>query len=101
MPGRYKLHQLHRAFQLLFWWEDYHLHMFRIRGRRYGHPEHFEDDDDYKDVLDERGTCARRPRSHTDVLQDLQMLRGEASYFLSESVACRSDMACRKAACFT
>ncbi len=35
VPDRYTLHQLHRVFQLLFGWLDYHLYEFAVGGRRF------------------------------------------------------------------
>jgi len=38
VPDEYTLHQLHRVFQLLFGWQDYHLYDFRIGERRFEQP---------------------------------------------------------------
>jgi len=38
VPDDYTLHQLHRVFQLLFGWQDYHLYDFRIGERRFEKP---------------------------------------------------------------
>jgi len=38
VPDNYTLHQLHRVFQLLFGWQDYHLYEFRIGERRFEEP---------------------------------------------------------------
>lgn len=38
VPDEYTLHQLHRVFQLLFGWQDYHLYDFRIGERRFEEP---------------------------------------------------------------
>jgi Plasmid pRiA4b ORF-3-like protein len=38
VPDSYTLHQLHRVFQLLFGWQDYHLYCFRIAERRFEEP---------------------------------------------------------------
>lgn len=48
-----KLPQLHRILQLLFNWEDYHLHDFKVGGRTYSVPDP-EDADFGRKVLDER-----------------------------------------------
>lgn len=39
VPDHYTLHQLHRVFQLLFGWLDYHLYDFRIGERRFEEPD--------------------------------------------------------------
>jgi hypothetical protein len=39
VPDAYTLHQLHRVFQLLFGWQDYHLYDFRIGERRFEAPD--------------------------------------------------------------
>lgn len=39
VPDEYTLHQLHRVFQLLFGWLDYHLYDFRIGERRFEAPD--------------------------------------------------------------
>jgi hypothetical protein len=39
VPDSYTLHQLHRVFQLLFGWQDYHLYDFRIGERRFEAPD--------------------------------------------------------------
>lgn len=39
VPDDYTLHQLHRVFQLLFGWLDYHLYDFRIGERRFEAPD--------------------------------------------------------------
>ena len=36
VPADLTLYGLHRAVQIAFGWEDYHLHAFRLHGRRYG-----------------------------------------------------------------
>lgn len=38
-PEDYTLHQLHRVFQLLFGWLDYHLYDFRAGDRRFEAPD--------------------------------------------------------------
>ena len=38
VPDNYTLHRLHRVFQLLFGWQDYHLYDFRIGERRFEEP---------------------------------------------------------------
>ena len=38
VPGEIKLSKLHPIFQAAMGWEDYHLHVFEIGGRRYGVP---------------------------------------------------------------
>jgi hypothetical protein len=41
VPGWYTLNQLHRVFQMIFGWQDYHLYAFEIGSRRFErkHPE--------------------------------------------------------------
>lgn len=39
VPGDMKLHRLHDLLQLLFNWEDYHLHEFVLGKLRYGVPD--------------------------------------------------------------
>ena len=39
VPDHYTLHQLHRVFQLLFGWLDYHLYDFTIGERRFEAPD--------------------------------------------------------------
>ncbi|NGO55441.1 plasmid pRiA4b ORF-3 family protein [Allomesorhizobium camelthorni] len=36
VPEEMTLYALHRAIQIAFGWEDYHLHAFKLHGRRYG-----------------------------------------------------------------
>lgn len=36
VPADLTLYGLHRAIQIAFGWEDYHLHAFKLHGRRYG-----------------------------------------------------------------
>lgn len=36
VPADLTLHGLHRAIQIAFEWQDYHLHAFKLHGRRYG-----------------------------------------------------------------
>lgn len=36
VPSELTLYGLHRSVQIAFGWEDYHLHAFRVHGRRYG-----------------------------------------------------------------
>lgn len=36
VPSDLTLHGLHRASQIAVGWEDYHLHAFKMHGRRYG-----------------------------------------------------------------
>jgi hypothetical protein len=38
VPGEYTLAQLHRTLQLVFGWQDCHLHEFEIGGRRFEAP---------------------------------------------------------------
>lgn len=38
VPDEYTLHRLHRVFQLLFGWQDYHLYDFRIGERQFEEP---------------------------------------------------------------
>jgi hypothetical protein len=54
VPGRYTLHQLHRVFQLLFGWQDYHLYEFEVAGRRFSTP----DDDRWDEIPSEDATRA-------------------------------------------
>lgn len=35
IPEDFTLFELHRAIQIAFGWEDYHLHAFKLHGRRY------------------------------------------------------------------
>jgi hypothetical protein len=35
VPARMTLYELHRAIQIAFGWEDYHLHAFKLHGREY------------------------------------------------------------------
>ncbi|TYR36418.1 plasmid pRiA4b ORF-3 family protein [Mesorhizobium microcysteis] len=35
VPAQMTLYELHRAIQLTFGWEDYHLHAFKLHGREY------------------------------------------------------------------
>jgi hypothetical protein len=39
VPREYTLAQLHRTLQLVFAWQDYHLHRFEIGGRRFEAPD--------------------------------------------------------------
>ena len=39
VPREYTLAQLHRTLQLVFAWQDYHLHMFEIGERRFEAPD--------------------------------------------------------------
>ena len=39
VPGGYTLDRVHRALQLAFGWQDYHLHSFEIEGAQYGPPD--------------------------------------------------------------
>ena len=48
-----KLSRLHRVFQMLFNWEDYHLHDFRVGGRIYSVPDP-DDAWNERTVVDER-----------------------------------------------
>lgn len=54
-----KLPQLHRILQMLFNWEDYHLHDFLIGRRVYSVPDP-EDDFFERKVIDERGVPLNR-----------------------------------------
>ncbi len=46
VPGEIKLSKLHPIFQAAMGWEDYHLHVFEIDGKRYGMPDaEWENDD--------------------------------------------------------
>jgi hypothetical protein len=53
VPGTVTLGELHVVFQAAMGWEDRHLHVFEIRGERYGPPD-FELEEDEQD-LDEDG----------------------------------------------
>jgi hypothetical protein len=39
VPGGYTLDRLHRAIQLAFGWQDFHLHSFEVEGVQYGQPD--------------------------------------------------------------
>ncbi len=54
-----KLPQLHRILQMLFNWEDYHLHDFLAGPRVYSVPDP-EDDFNERKVIDERGVPLNR-----------------------------------------
>jgi hypothetical protein len=43
VPGDVKLGDFHRMLQAVMGWEDSHLHMFTIQGKRYGNPADDED----------------------------------------------------------
>ncbi|MBX3171089.1 MAG: plasmid pRiA4b ORF-3 family protein [Candidatus Eremiobacteraeota bacterium] len=43
LPGRFPLGRLHKALQVVFGWEDYHLHEFEIEGMGYTHPDLIEE----------------------------------------------------------
>jgi hypothetical protein len=51
VPGRYRLDQVHRMFQILFGWQDYHLHEFFFGETRYTDLETLDgwDDGDNED----------------------------------------------------
>jgi hypothetical protein len=46
VPDEYTLHQLHRVFQLVFGWQDYHLYDFRVGERRFEAPDPEAEDED-------------------------------------------------------
>lgn len=46
VPEHYTLHQLHRVFQLLFGWLDYHLYEFRVGDRRFEAPDEEAEQED-------------------------------------------------------
>ena len=54
-----KLPQLHRVFQMLFNWEDYHLHDFVVGRRVYSVPDP-DDDLNERKVIDEKGVPLNR-----------------------------------------
>ncbi len=54
IPNTSRLCCLHDALQIVLGWTDSHLHQFEKKGKYWGVPEHFEDDD--IDILDERRT---------------------------------------------
>ncbi|MCZ2149651.1 MAG: plasmid pRiA4b ORF-3 family protein [Bryobacterales bacterium] len=54
-----KLPQLHRVFQMLFNWEDYHLHDFVVGRRVYSVPDP-DDDLNERKVIDEKGVPLSR-----------------------------------------
>ena len=49
VPGNRTLADLHRVLQMAFGWTDSHLHVFALRGERYGKPSR----DDFEPLLDE------------------------------------------------
>lgn len=53
IPGRYRLNQVHKMLQLLFGWQDYHLHEFEIGARIYTDMETYVPDYE-RDERDER-----------------------------------------------
>jgi len=55
VPGTMPLDQLHRVIQVVMGWEDRHLHVFEIRGKRYGVLDLEGEDED----LDETGLRLR------------------------------------------
>ncbi|MFZ4616162.1 MAG: plasmid pRiA4b ORF-3 family protein [Rectinemataceae bacterium] len=70
VPGNRTLAELHRVLQIAFGWTDSHLHVFTLRGERYGKPsrEDFEPLlDEAKFTLDELGL---RGRSHLNYEYD-------------------------------
>ena len=55
VPGDLTLYGLHRSIQIAFGWEDYHLHAFKVHGRRYGtdwtgQQHYVEDADDLREL---------------------------------------------------
>lgn len=53
VPGGYTLDRLHRAIQLAFGWQGYHLHSFEVDGVQYGPPDS-DGELDLRDELDFR-----------------------------------------------
>jgi hypothetical protein len=53
VPGAMPLNKLHSVFQAVMGWEDRHLHVFDIHGKRYGIPDTEEEEDE--EELDEYG----------------------------------------------
>jgi hypothetical protein len=51
VSDRFTLAQLHKIMQLTFGWQDFHLHEFTVRDRRYGRPDYDNED---PELLDER-----------------------------------------------
>lgn len=74
VPHSISLHSLHKVLQVLFRWEDYHLHEFTIEGEAYGIPDPEEDPFWEKEVIDERKTVlskvAKKERRHFDYWYD-------------------------------
>lgn len=58
MPGRYRLHQLHQALQILFGWRDQHLHQFRIGTRTFVDAEQSDPDRFVLTLADYESECA-------------------------------------------
>jgi hypothetical protein len=54
VTGDITLGRLHRVLQAAMGWEESHLHMFRVQGRRFSNPKHKLDDDGDVKVHDER-----------------------------------------------
>lgn len=64
VPADFTLYKLHKIIQVVFGWEDYHLHDFRIKEIRYGESDpEWDDNEDMKndkrfklcDVIDKAG----------------------------------------------
>lgn len=53
VPGEIKLSKLHFIFQAAMGWEDYHLHLFRIRDKTYGVPDDEFEAEEYEDIDEE------------------------------------------------
>lgn len=65
MPARYRLDQLHRMMQILFGWEDCHLHEFLIGKVRYTDLDTLDgwDDGDDEDEKIQLGQALGRRKS--------------------------------------
>lgn len=55
VPGDFTLLDLHRVIQIAMGWQDYHLHDFTIRGKRYAVPS----DEDFDEPENEETTMLR------------------------------------------
>ncbi len=54
VPSECRLDELHRVLQAAMGWEDAHLHVFEVGGRRYGVPDPDWDDDGTRDETEVR-----------------------------------------------
>lgn len=74
LPDSTSLHSLYKVLQVLFRWEDYHLHEFTIEGEAYGIPDPEEDPFWEKEVIDERkivlSKVAKKVGRHFDYWYD-------------------------------